>query len=208
MEFLAVEHNGQARIQKDVILQKAFYEFVLVLIFFEDFLVRNEIDKCSVCFVSRLDSRLLCNDGFAVFDPFTLSFAEAGNQEITAQGIHSLDTDTVQSDRLFKCLAVVLGTCVHFTGYVDHLSQRNATAIVPDGNSSFFDGHFYSFAIPHHVFVDGVIEYFFQQYIDPIIRIATISQFTNIHTRAPADMFHPVQRLDIVVIIRCRLLHC
>ena len=97
MEFLAVEHNGQARIQKDVILQKAFYEFVLVLIFFEDFLVRNEIDKCSVCFVSRLDSRLLCNDGFAVFDPFTLSFAEAGNQEITAQGIHSLDTDTVQS---------------------------------------------------------------------------------------------------------------
>lgn len=101
MEFLAVEHNGQTRIQKDIILQKAFYEFVLVLIFFKDFLVRNEIDKCSVCFFSRLDSRLLCNDGFAVFDPFTLSFAEAGNQEIAAQGIHGLDTDTVQSDRLF-----------------------------------------------------------------------------------------------------------
>ena len=64
------------------------------------------------------------------------------------------------------------------------------------------DGYLDGLAEAHHIFVDRVIKNFFQQDIDTIIGIRTIAQLSDVHTRTTADVFHPVERLDIIVAIR------
>ena len=175
MELLAVEDDRQPGIEEHVVLQQALDVFVLILVILEYLLVRNKVDKRSVRLFRRADRCVFRNDCLAVFHTLAFAVPVTGDQEIAAQRIHRLDADPVQSDRLFESLAVVLRSGIHLAGDIDHLAQRNAAAIVAYGDGAFFDGHFYGFTVTHHIFVDGVIQHLFQQYINTVIGITTVS---------------------------------
>ena len=175
MELLAVEDNRQSGVEEHIILQQALDIFVFILVILEYLLVRDEIGKRPVCLLRRADRGFLCDDRLAVFHSLAFAIAMAGDQEVAAQRIYGLDTDSVQSDRLFESLTIVLRPGIHLAGDVDHFAQRNTAAIVAYGDGAFFNGHFYGFTVTHHIFVDGVIQHLFQQYINTVIGITTVS---------------------------------
>ena len=175
MIFFAIEDNRQPGVQEYIILQEAFDKLVFIQVIIEDLFVGNEINKSPVLLLRRAYRSFFRDDRFTVFHPLAFAIPVTGDQEIAAQCIHCLDTDTVQADRLFESLAVVLRSGIHLTGNVDYLAQRNATAVVAYGDGAFFNGHFYRFTIPHHIFVDGVIQHLFQQYINTVIGIITVA---------------------------------
>ena len=175
MELLAVEDNRQSGVEEHVILQQTLDIFVFILVILEYLFVRDEIGERPVCLLRRADRGFLRDDCLVVFYPLAFAVPVTGDQEIAAQRIYGFDSDSVQSDRLFESLAIVLCSVIHLAGDIDYLAQRNAAALVAYGDGAFFDGHFYGFTVTHHIFVDGVIQHLFQQYINTVIGITTVS---------------------------------
>ena len=161
-ELLPVEIDCQSRVEEDVVFQEVFDILLLIVIILEDRVVGHEIDSCTVGLVGGLDSRFLLDDGPVIFDTLAFAVAVAGDLEIAAQGIHRLDTDTVQADRFLEGLAVVFRAGVHLARHVDDLTEWHATTIVAYLHRSRLDGDLNGSAIAHHVLVDGVVEYLFQ----------------------------------------------
>jgi hypothetical protein len=50
----------------------------------------------------------------------------------------------------------------------------------------------------HHVFVDAVIDDFFDQDVDTIICAGSVAEFTDVHARTETDMLFPVKTSDFV----------
>ena len=177
------------------------------MIILKDLPVRDKEYLRTVRLPGRVDIRFLRDDRLTIFHPLTLSVTVAGYQEITTQGIHRLDTHTIQTHGFLKRLAIVFSAGIHLARHIHDLTQRDTTAIIPHGYRTFLDSHLDTFAVPHHVLVDRVIQHLLQQHIDTIIGIATVPQFSDIHTGTPADMLHPVQCLDVIIVIFRRLLY-
>ena len=55
----------------------------------------------------------------------------------------------------------------------------------------------------HHVFVDGVVEDFFEQYVDSVVGICSVAEFPYVHAGTPADMFFPVECTNVVLAVVC-----
>ena len=104
-------------------------------------------------------------DGFAY-----LSFTIAAYLEMRAQGIDSLHTHTVQTDRLLESLGVELTTGVQNADTLDELALGDASAIVAHRDAEvvlYVD--FDAIACPHLELIDGVVEYLFQQDVDTVL---------------------------------------
>lgn len=74
------------------------------MIILKDLPIRDKKHLRTVRLPGRLDIRFLRDDRFTIFHPLTLSVTVAGYQEITTQGIHSLDTHTIQTHGFLKRL--------------------------------------------------------------------------------------------------------
>src|ERR1700722_9277135 len=60
------------------------------------------------------------------------SVPEGGDFEIAAKGVYRFGPYPIQPNRFLKCFAVVFGAGIDLAYYIDHLSQRNPAAEVPD----------------------------------------------------------------------------
>ena len=47
------------------------------------------------------------------------------------------------------------------------------------------------------MFINTIIQDFFQEHIDAIIGAGSITQFADIHARPQADMFPPIETFDL-----------
>ena len=139
-----------------------------------------------------------------------LAIAETLYHEFPTQSIDRLGTYTIESDRLFEGLGVVLTTCVEERYSLHHFAQRDTTAIVANAHNlaciarligirthSNLDG----FAFVHTELIDGVVDGLFDEYIDTIVVVLAIAQFADIHTGTAADMLAVVEMDNVVVVV-------
>ena len=103
------------------------------MIILKDLPVRDKEYLRTVRLPGRLDIRFLRDDRLTIFHPLTLSVTVAGYQEITTQGIHRLDTHTIQTHGFLKRLAIVFSAGIHLARHIHDLTQRDTTAIIPHG---------------------------------------------------------------------------
>ena len=154
MKAFPVVQNRQSAVQKDIILQQGFNKFVFILIILEYRIIGYEYHLRTIGFGGRLYIRFLRDDGFVVFNLLAFSVTATDNQEITAQGIDSLNTDTIQTHRFLEGLAVIFSTGIHFAGDINDFAQRYTAAIIANCYGTVGDGHFNCLAESHHVFVN------------------------------------------------------
>ena len=138
----------------------------------EDFLVRVEGRAGAVGLVrAALPPRLgdflppaeLVGTRFSV--PVGLDFKKVG------KGVDRLDAHAVEAHGFFKGVAVVFGPGVDLGGAVQQFSQRDAAAEVAHLAQAVWgdvDGDL--FAESHDEFVNGVVDDFFQQDVNAVVR--------------------------------------
>ena len=110
--------------------------------------------------------------------------------ETAAECVDCLDADTVQTNALFECLAVVFTAGIQFADCLYQLSLRNASSVVAYAYAEiFFYVDFDSFAGTHLEFIDTVVHYLFQQYIDTVIILRTVAKTAEaIAVAAPMEI--------------------
>ena len=57
------------------------------------------------------------------------------------------------------------------------------------------------FAEAHHVFVDGVVEDFFDEDVDSVVVVGAVAEFADVHAGSPTDVFAPVEGFDVVFVV-------
>ena len=122
--------------------------------------------------------------------------------ETAAECVDCLDADPVQTNALFECFAVVFTAGIQFADCLYQLSLRNASSVVAYAYAEiFFYVDFDSFAGTHLEFIDTVVHYLFQQYIDTVIILRTVAKTAYVHARTDTDMLHVVQMANVIFIV-------
>ena len=162
-------HDGKSCVQVGVVAEHVLYHLVMELVADELLFVRLEIDIGTVLVLCRFCCVAL---QFATLKDNTthLSLSEACHLEMTAQGIHGLNTDTIQSNGLLECLGVKLTAGIEDADRLHEFSLRDATTVVAYADAFVvLHIHFNTVASLHLEFIDGVVEHFLQQHIDTVL---------------------------------------
>ena len=196
-------HDGEARIQIGVVAEHVLHDVVVEAVALEELVVAVglEVDIGTVLVLRVLGDVV---DEFAELESGLahLAVAEGVHLEVAAQRVDGLDTHTVQTDRLLEGLRVVLATGVQHADGFNHLTLRNAAAIVADRDAQVgLDGDFNAVAGLHLELVNAVVDDFLQQHVDAVLREGTVAQSANIHTRAQSDMLCARQGFNVVVVV-------
>ena len=97
------------------------------------------------------------------------------------EGVDGLGSDSVESDGELEGLAVVLGSRVDDGDAFDDLAQRNASAVVPDGDDVVQHRDVYAAAGAHDELVYAVVDDFLEQYVDAVIHMASVAKPSDVH---------------------------
>src|SRR5690606_22006347 len=85
--------------------------------------------------------------------------------------------------------------------HVNHRTDGNSPTVVAHGYFMLVYGNFDGSSGTHYKLVNGIVDNFFQQYIDAVVVSRTVAQLTDVHPRAQPDVFFPVERSDTIFVI-------
>ena len=200
-EAASVVDNGKPDVQVSVVAQHGVYRLLTETVVLEKGIVRLEEDVRAV-FVLCGFGDIALQDSLLESGASNLSVAVAAYLKTATQCIDGFYTHTVQSDALLEGFAVVLTTCVQHTDGFDHLSLGNTATIVAYTDTQVLvDVNLDAFAGIHLELVDAVVDDLLQQYIYSVVTMASVAQFTDVHTRTGAHMIHIAQVADIVFVV-------
>ena len=160
----------------------------------EQLLVSDESHQRTIRFRGRCYRLIFLDQGLVKAHPFCLPVTEGLDDKTLGKSVHGFYTDTVQSYRLFESLGIILGPRVHLRGHVNQFPQRDSSSEIPYRNCPFLHVDNNLVSRSHRELVDTIIHHLFNQYIYSIVHRRSVPQFPDIHTRAQAYMFPPVQR--------------
>ena len=164
-----VEHDGQPRVEVSVVAEHQFHELAPESIVLEEGSIGLEEDGCAVL-VLRCLRHVALKDAFTEDSLACLSVAEALHLEACAQGIHSLEADTVQADTLLESLRVVLAARIEHRDGLHELAQGNASAIVADADAQvILYIYLYALAGTHLELIDAVVDDFLEEHVDAVL---------------------------------------
>ena len=196
VELAAVQQNGEAGVQEDIVFEQGLNELLAIGIVLENRSVGGKLHQRAVGLVGGGEAAL--GDDLAAGIAHRVAHAVAIGlyEEARRQGIHRLDTHAVQTHRFLEGLGVVLATGVHLRRHVSHLVERNTPPVVShrDHLARNLDNNL--FAKAHHVLVERIVENLLQQHVDTVVGVRTVAQLSNVHTGPAADMLLPVESLD------------
>ena len=116
--------------------------------------------------------------------------------------VDSLDTHAVHADRLLESLRVVLTAGIQLAHSLNHLTLRNATAIVTQAHAFIIgDIHLDALARIHTELVNGVVDSLLEKNVDTILGVRTVTETSDIHTRTGTDMVNVTQVGDVIVVV-------
>ena len=159
----------------------------------KDFLICQESHLGPVPFRCRLNLPFFHNLRPRIAHIFRLPLPERLNFKHFRQGIHRLDTHSIQAHRLFECLRIVFCPGVHLGRSVHQFAQRYPPPVIPDSHHAFLHLDDNLCPCPHGKLINRIVHHFLYQNVNTVIRRRTIPQLTYIHARAQADMLPPVQ---------------
>lgn len=169
-EFFAVEDEGEAWVEPGVVAQHFAHEVEAVLVVWAEAGVVGVVDDAgAVGFVGVLwGFHVAFDESACEFDGAHFAVAEGGDAEEVAEGVDGFDADAVEADGAFEGFAVVFGAGVDLGGAFDEFAEGDAASVVADGDHVVFDLDFDFFAEAHDVFVDAVVEDFFDEDVDAV----------------------------------------
>ena len=194
---MTVEYYRQAGVEIGVVFEQRFYELVAEGISAENVGRWYESHESAVGLVGGLDVAFFHEVAHGEESALALAVAVGYDFEIGGEGVDSLQTYAVEAYRLLEGRRIVFAAGVHFRRHIDERAQRYAAAVVAhrcrecvniDGNLP---------AEAHHIFVDGVVEYFLEQHIDAVVGIRAVAELADVHAGAPLYVFLPVEGLNV-----------
>ncbi len=195
-KLLAVENHGERRVQIGIIPAHFLHEGLLELRLGRE---NRAVDlKRQPCPIRALVApRMLhVHRELALGKLERLGFALAPclDLEEIRKRVHRLDADAVQTHGFFERLAVVFCTGVDLRRTVEEFPERNPTTEIADFHPPLlvnFDADL--LAVAHDVLVDRVIDRLLKQDVEAIVRGRAIAELADVHTRAHADVFAPIE---------------
>ncbi len=200
LERLPVEHQLEPGVQVAVMPQTPLHKLRLEHAVLEDGRVRLEghpgaVGLAGFALVLLFQPPLRKH----AFHEFTV--AMAADDELLRQRIHRLGADAVQTHAELEHVVVVFRAGVDLGHALDDLAQRNAPAVIADGDAVALDGDVHLLAEPHDVFVDGVVDDLLEQDVTAVVVVGAVADAPDIHARAQADVLDAGQRLDLALVV-------
>ena len=206
-KLLAVEVEREACVEVGVVPQQLLHVLGPEPVRLENVGVGLEANARAVAFGGRFHLgvvRELAQDEACALH---LALPHTLHHEFCAQCVDRLGAHTIQSDRLLERAAVVLAAGVDFGHAVDHLPQRNATAVVAHTHFVVLDRHLDGPSVPHGVLVDAVVDHLLQEHVDAVVGVLAVSQFPDVHPRAHPDVLLPIEAPNVVFRVLDLLCH-
>ena len=163
--------------------------------------IRYESYKSAVFFFAGYFLVFLDQHPAFEFSRFFAPFPIGSNFKIMAQGIHGFRTYAIQSNTFLEGFAIVFCSGIDLTHHIHHFTQGNTPSIIPNGYCFSGNDYINMFTITHGMFINTIINHFFQQHINAIVCAAAITKFTDIHTGPEPDMLAPVEAPDAGFVI-------
>ena len=177
-----VELDRKTGVEVGVVPETLLDELLIVGVINEELGIGSERDKSPVglgggplLHAPHLDALLKGGGGI-------LPVTEGGYREFFRKRIDGLCTYTVKTDGELESLRVVFRTGIYDGYALHHLTERDTASEVPDGDTVVQDGHVYPGTGTHDEFIDTVIDYFLEKYVDTVIHMGTVTQSAYVHS--------------------------
>ena len=194
---LIVQVQGKSAVQIGIHPETAFHKLDLDLVIDKFFRVRREGDPGAIPFF-RI--KILHALKFAVLEcgAFALAGPDGFRHKPAGKRIDRLGADPVHPDRKLVLIGVELAAGIDVGDAVHQFAGGDPAPVVTDREGVFFDGDIDTSAVSHHIFVDRIIQHFLEQDVNPVVLMGTIAQPSDIHTGTLADVFKPLEGLNII----------
>ena len=198
VETLAVERDGEPRVEVGVVAQHGLDDVFLVGVGGEERIVGREGDVRAVLLArgvghdAGIGRQLPPLEGGAA----RLPVAEGLHREGGGEGVDGLRAHAVQPDGLLERLGVELAARVHDGNHVGHLAQRNAASEVAHLHRALVQAHVDAAPRPHAVFVDGVVYHFLEQHVDAVVGVRAVAQLADVHADVAFVVCHGGRVVD------------
>ena len=203
VEAFAVEVDGQAAVQIDVVPEQILDVFGVPFVVLEDGVVGEEGGHRAVLLVGRLDGILLGQQAGGEFGSFHLAIAHALHEQVRGERVHRLHAHAVHAD---GCeIALEVAARVHLGVAIDHLVQGDAAAVVAHGHAVFLDGDVDDFAVAVHELVDGVVHHLLQEHVDAVVVRRAVALLADVHAGSRPDVLVPIQGYNVIILIICHI---
>ncbi len=197
----AVEQDGETRVQISVVAQHRLHKLVVELVVLEKGGVGFEIDVRAVLLLRVLRCVAL-QHALRKNNAVHLPVAVGARLEASAQGVHRLQTHTIQTHAFLERLAVVFSARVQHRNSLNQLAQGNATAVIAHADAqAVLHVHLYALALPHLELIDAVVDDFLHEHIDAVLGLAAVAQPANIHAGARAHVLHVAQVAYVFLVV-------
>jgi hypothetical protein len=197
----AVVDDAQAGIEVAVVAQALGDELIVPVEVLEDLGVGGELDIGAIGLA--LVAPILLLDQLAALEQRALegAVAEADHLEAVGQRVDRLGADAVQPDRELEDVIVVLAAGVDLADAFDDLSERDAAAVVADGDGLLLALDLDLAPLAHDEFIDRVVDDLLEQHVDAVGGVAAVADAPDVHAGAQADMGERIQALDRLLIV-------
>ena len=196
-----IVENGKPRVEIGVVAQHRLNEFAMKAIVQEELRIGFKVDKCAI-FLFGI-ARNIRHKFAALKSSFAiLSITMSASNKFLRKRIHSFQTHTIKTYRSSVLIVIILTSSVEFWHSRNQTAQRDATTIVTNrGCEIVLNINLNLFTESFVEFVDGVVDALFEQNVDSIFSMRTISQTSNIHTWTHTDVGHIVKMANGVFTI-------
>ena len=166
----AVVHDGKTGVQVGIVAQHDLHNVVMELIVLEQRVVRFKIYVRAVL-VGGVFGHVTLHNALLEGCLAHLTVAERAYLEMSAQRVYGLHAHAVQSDALLKGLRVILTAGVQHADRLNEFSLGDASAVVTHADPQVvFNGYLNTVTGLHLKLVNGVVNDFFQQHINAVLR--------------------------------------
>src|SRR5690606_2004621 len=125
---------------------------------------------------------------------FLLTVSDGIYHELLGERIDRFGTYPVEADGFFKRFGIVFSTRVDSGYAIHHLPQSDTPSIIPDLHAALLGYMDFDFLpVPHHVFIDRVVQDLLDQDIDPVVGRTPVAEFSDVHPGAESNVFFPVE---------------
>ena len=207
--FGAVEDELQPHVEVGVVAEHRLDIVEIVFVGFEQALVGDERDECTVLLRGGLRGEARGEESpLFVFEAHGLPVAERLHAERRRKGVHRLETHAVHADRLLEVLVVELGPgvelahrCVEYVLPLVVESEGDAAAVVAYGDALPVDVYLDALAEAHRKLVYGVVDDLLHHDVHAVVGGGSVAETAYVHTGPEPDMLQIFEGDDAAAVV-------
>ena len=205
----AVELDRQSLIQVGVVAQTLLDVLHIVFVHAEHILINHIADHRAVLLLYTAFASVAQLQTCLIAHRASLAVADTSSRELARHHIHRLDTDTIQTYGLLECARAILTTRIDFRYSAGQTIERNTSTIVAYGHTLVLvDSNLDNLTRTHNELVDRVIYHLFEQGVDTVIGLRTVTQVADPHTRTQTHLIACAEGFNVgIAVLYCCFSH-